>query len=110
MQGCALNALLAQRRELQLNMVDEAKIRLEKEQDALRRLELSLDYCPNCGGEADNGHSRDVPPVPYFCKACSVPKTVWNCHKCFPKLCRCEDRNEAPNAELTGDALARRPG
>ncbi len=76
-----------------------AGIRLEKEQDALRRLELSLDYCPNCGGEADNGHSRDVPPVPYFCKACSVPKTVWNCHKCFPKLCRCEDRNEAPNVE-----------
>lgn len=27
------------------------------------------------------------------------PKTVWNCHKCFPKLCRCEDRNEAPNVE-----------
>lgn len=69
---------------------------------------LSLDYCPNCGGEADNGHSRDVPPVPYFCKACSVPKTVWNCHKCFPKLCRCEDRNEAPNAG--GNATERSEG
>lgn len=29
-----------------------------------------------------------------------LARTVWNCHKCFPKLCRCDDRNEAPNAEL----------
>ena len=72
---------------------------------------FNLDYCPNCGGEADNGHSRDVPPVAYFCKACSVPKTVWNCHKCFPKLCRCEDRNEAPNVEVTGEGpQGRSPG
>jgi Holliday junction resolvase len=26
--------------------------------------------CPVCGGEADNGFSRDVPPQPYFCSVC----------------------------------------
>ena len=26
--------------------------------------------CPWCGGEADNGFSRDVPPMPYACSKC----------------------------------------
>jgi len=30
-----------------------------------------LDVCPNCGGPADNGHDRCVPPTPYLCKKCS---------------------------------------
>ena len=29
-----------------------------------------LDKCPGCGGPADNGHSRDLPPVPYYCTRC----------------------------------------
>ena len=29
-----------------------------------------LDVCPNCGGDADNGFSRDVPPAPYYCTKC----------------------------------------
>lgn len=28
------------------------------------------DCCPCCGGYADNGYSRDVPPVPYACTEC----------------------------------------
>lgn len=28
--------------------------------------------CPNCGGPADNGHSRDVPPKPYYCTNCAA--------------------------------------
>jgi hypothetical protein len=29
-----------------------------------------LSKCPNCGGEADNGHDRSYPPVAYFCSKC----------------------------------------
>ncbi len=33
--------------------------------------EPDLDTCPVCGGPADNGFSRDLPPVPYYCKKCN---------------------------------------
>lgn len=26
--------------------------------------------CPSCGGPADNGNTREVPPSPYFCTKC----------------------------------------
>lgn len=32
--------------------------------------EPDLFTCPNCGGEADNGFSRSVPPSPYWCTKC----------------------------------------
>jgi hypothetical protein len=32
--------------------------------------ELDLNTCPCCCGVADNGHSRDIPPVPYVCTTC----------------------------------------
>ena len=39
--------------------------------DAMRPVtEMSSQDCPLCGGEADNGFSRDVPPVPYVCTKC----------------------------------------
>ena len=31
-----------------------------------------ISLCPNCGGPADNGHDRCVPPSPYFCAKCMV--------------------------------------
>ncbi len=31
-----------------------------------------LSVCPSCGGDADNGQSRDYPPVPYYCKRCDA--------------------------------------
>lgn len=34
-----------------------------------------LDNCPKCGGPADNGHDREVPPNAYFCKDCSNDKS-----------------------------------
>jgi len=34
--------------------------------------EPNLDVCPGCGGPADNGHDRCVPPSPYFCQRCNV--------------------------------------
>ena len=30
-----------------------------------------LARCPNCGGPADNGHDREVPPNPYWCSKCT---------------------------------------
>ena len=33
-------------------------------------MEYDLDTCPKCGGVADNGFSRDIPPAPYYCRAC----------------------------------------
>ena len=30
-----------------------------------------LSKCPQCGGEADNGHDRCYPPTAYLCSKCS---------------------------------------
>lgn len=34
----------------------------------------SLNTCPRCGGPADNGHDRCVPPTAYYCKQCSAQR------------------------------------
>ena len=31
-----------------------------------------LSKCPKCGGPADNGHDRCLPPNPYLCTKCSA--------------------------------------
>ena len=33
-----------------------------------------LTKCPNCGGDADNGFDRCIPPNPYHCTKCDKPK------------------------------------
>ena len=33
--------------------------------------EPDLTKCPTCGGPADNGHTRELPPTPYICSKCS---------------------------------------
>lgn len=30
-----------------------------------------LSKCPNCGGPADNGNDRCIPPNPYYCTKCT---------------------------------------
>lgn len=30
-----------------------------------------LSKCPRCGGDADNGHDRCYPPIPYLCTVCA---------------------------------------
>ena len=30
-----------------------------------------LNRCPSCGGPADNGHDKEMPPSPYFCRKCT---------------------------------------
>ena len=32
--------------------------------------EPDLSHCPQCGGPADNGHDRSIPPSPYWCTKC----------------------------------------
>jgi hypothetical protein len=31
---------------------------------------MTIEGCPNCGGVADNGFDRCMPPSPYFCTKC----------------------------------------
>lgn len=38
--------------------------------------EPDLSRCPKCGGPADNGHDREVPPNPYHCTKCMAWQTV----------------------------------
>lgn len=43
-------------------------------QSALSALEQPrLETCPKCGGVADNGHDRELPPNPYLCSKCEQP-------------------------------------
>ena len=40
--------------------------------------EADLSKCPKCGGEADNGHDRCIPPSPYYCTKCNETQH-WLC-------------------------------
>lgn len=35
--------------------------------------EPNISKCPKCGGPADNGHDREIPPNPYYCTKCEQP-------------------------------------
>jgi DNA-directed RNA polymerase subunit RPC12/RpoP len=39
-------------------------------------MENDLTKCPECGGEADNGHDRCVPPNVYTCTKCENENTT----------------------------------
>jgi DNA-directed RNA polymerase subunit RPC12/RpoP len=63
--------------------VDILKIqtRIDQIREALRaptprEIELSqpdyLSRCPGCGGDADNGHDREIPPNAYWCSKCTA--------------------------------------
>lgn len=39
------------------------------------KIEPDLTTCPNCGGPADNGFNRYVPPEPYWCTKCEARAT-----------------------------------
>lgn len=38
-----------------------------------RMWDKGLSKCPKCGGAADNGHDREIPPNPYHCTKCDEP-------------------------------------
>ena len=44
--------------------------KVARERQAEREGDPDIDVCPNCGGYADNGFSREVPPSPYLCAKC----------------------------------------
>jgi hypothetical protein len=35
-----------------------------------------LDVCPGCGGPADNGNDRSLPPSPYYCTKCTAEENA----------------------------------
>ncbi len=37
----------------------------------------SLNHCPKCGGPADNGHDRCLPPNPYWCVQCMKDNNLY---------------------------------
>ncbi len=43
--------------------------------DDMEEPKPNLSTCPGCGGVADNGHDRCVPPSPYYCSKCYPPIT-----------------------------------
>ena len=45
-----------------------------------------LDKCPGCGGPADNGHDREMPPSPYYCT---------KCHEKLNETCYCSEHKKA---------------
>lgn len=45
-------------------------------EEAARATAAILETCPGCGGVADNGFSRDVPPVPYYCTRCDAARAA----------------------------------
>ena len=77
-------------------MMDEESERLAVEygdQPQAEAPEPNLDVCPSCGGPADNGNDRCIPPSPY------------NCSKCQPQSealgkCRCGGEARETHAYL----------
>lgn len=45
-------------------------IGFSKQLQVVVEVEPDIDKCPRCGGEADNGHDRCVPPTAYLCSKC----------------------------------------
>ena len=47
-----------------------------------------LSVCPGCGGVADQGHDRCLPPSPYFCTKCDAEEYQMTDHNCTELLKR----------------------
>ena len=54
------------------NQGEVARKALENKDEPLDDPDITK--CPECGGEADNGHDRCVPPNPYVCTMCEEKK------------------------------------
>ncbi len=77
--------------------------------------EDDITKCPKCGGPADQGFDRCVPPSPYYCSKCDPPE----CHTCGHRpaeyyaktremLCiQCRIGREYKGCQLQGPGWAR---
>jgi hypothetical protein len=54
--------------QLAIAIAEKSDYYINKAKEALSRQDLNA--CPNCGGEADQGHDRCYPPTAYLCSKC----------------------------------------
>lgn len=54
---------------------------------AAENVEPDIDVCPQCGGPADRGFNREVPPVPYVCSKCGRECPGCGCELPEPVMC-----------------------
>lgn len=57
-----------------LKLLAESKMHVSLIEEATVCALPNIDKCPQCNGPADNGHDRCVPPNPYNCTKCELPK------------------------------------
>lgn len=67
----ALEALEVSTRFVYADMRPQCEDAIAALRERLAETADDLTRCPNCGGPADNGHDREVPPNPYWCSKCT---------------------------------------
>ena len=67
----ALEALEVSARFVYADLRPQCESTIDALRERLAETADDLTRCPNCGGPADNGHDREVPPNPYWCSKCS---------------------------------------
>ena len=67
----ALEALEVSTRFVYADMRPQCEDTIAALRERLAETADDLTRCPNCGGPADNGHDREVPPNPYWCSKCT---------------------------------------
>ena len=67
----ALEALEVSTRFVYADMRPQCESTIDALRERLAETTDDLTRCPNCGGPADNGHDREVPPNPYWCSKCT---------------------------------------
>ena len=67
----ALGALEVSTRFVYADLRPQCESTIAALRERLAETADDLTRCPNCGGPADNGHDREVPPNPYWCSKCT---------------------------------------
>ena len=67
----ALEALEVSTRFVYADLRPQCECAIAALRERLAETADDLARCPNCGGPADNGHDREVPPSPYWCSKCT---------------------------------------
>jgi hypothetical protein len=67
----ALEALEVSTRFVYADLRPQCEDAIAALRERLAETANDLTRCPNCGGPADNGHDREVPPNPYWCSKCT---------------------------------------